>query len=139
LVSRRPECGALIRNFVPQGVNMNDEAPSQENESGPILERAAPAKVTGPTFAQPEQRIADLSSEIVKVLPRGVGERITCRRIIGDHYRCNWWSPQESKDTDGQGMTGLAVTTQRVSKSQFLHVTRAATGLAITLMPGGPA
>jgi hypothetical protein len=116
---------------------MNDETPSQDNESRPILERAAPPKATGPTFAQPEHRVADLSSELVKVLPRSAGERITCRRIIGDHYRCNWWRPLDAKDNDGPGMTGLAVTTQRVSKSQFLHVIKAATGLAITLMPGG--
>jgi hypothetical protein len=116
---------------------MNDETPSQDNEGRPTLERAAPAKATGPTFAQSEHRVTDLSSELVKVLPRSAGERITCRRIIGDHYRCNWWTPQNTRDGGDRGMIGLGITMQRVSKSQFLHVTKAATGLAITLMPAG--
>jgi hypothetical protein len=91
----------------------------------------------GPAFAQPEQSMADLSSEIVQALPRGAGERITCRRITTNHYRCNWWAPQDTEKYDNPNMSGMIVTTHRVHKSQFLRVTKSATGLDIKLMSGG--
>jgi len=86
----------------------------------------------GPTFAAAEEKVSDLSSEILKSLPRGKGERITCRRITGNHYRCNWWSPHSTDEFDNPAMTGLTVTTHRVSKSQMLHVTKVSGKLTIT-------
>ncbi|HEX4792235.1 MAG TPA: hypothetical protein VH370_00495 [Humisphaera sp.] len=85
----------------------------------------------GPAFAEPEERVADLSSEIVKQLPRGSGERVTCRRITGNHYRCNWWTPQIAAQYGARSAEGMTATTHRVSKSQFLHVTKTAGTLAI--------
>ena len=109
---------------------MTKETPGQENEGQPIPERPVGNRRAGPTFAEPEEPVADLSSEILKTLPRASGERVTCRRITGNHYRCNWWSALKSNDRD-VAMTGLAVTTHRVSKSQMLYVTRTADGLSI--------
>src|SRR4051794_5424542 len=99
---------------------MAQKVPAEENN-----DRATPdvvaTKEAGPTFAAAEEAISDLSSEIIKSLPRASDERITCRRISGNHYRCNWWSPQLTNGFDNPSMTGLTVTTHRVSKSQMLH------------------
>lgn len=88
----------------------------------------------GPTFAEPEQAVDDLSREIVKSVPRSEGEHVTCRRVSGNHYRCNWWRVEKSGD-GGRVMTGLAVTTHRVSRSRFLCVTRTGKRLEIAADP----
>jgi hypothetical protein len=91
----------------------------------------ASAPEAGPTFAEPEPRVQDLSQEIVKTLAKSAGERVTCRRISGNHYRCNWWTAQSPKKYDNPHMAALTVTTHRVSRSELLHVTRTAKGLTI--------
>jgi hypothetical protein len=61
----------------------------------------------------------DLSAEIAMTVEREKGERVKCRRVFGDNYRCNWMSV----DTRG-GARGasLAVDTYRVRASKFLRV-----------------
>jgi len=56
-------------------------------------------------------RIEDLSKEIIKTVPRGPREQVTCRRISHNHYRCNWLRGAEI------GIAG------RILKSRFLKVT----------------
>lgn len=85
----------------------------------------------GLTFAEAQEKVVDLADEILKVLPRSRAERVTCRRITGNYYRCNWWAPEETDGYDNPRMTGMTVTTHRIHKSQMLHVTRGANGLDI--------
>lgn len=85
----------------------------------------------GPAFAAPEPPVKDLSSQIVLQVARAPGERVTCRRISGNHYRCNWWSAQGTDDYDNPDMRGLTVTTHRVSRSRLLYVTKTDKGLVI--------
>jgi hypothetical protein len=113
---------------------MTSQPPAEGEERKPAYEGVLNAE-KGPTFSAPEEAVADLSGEILKSLPRGKGERITCRRITGNHYRCNWWTPQPTIDFDNPAMTGLTVTTHRVSKSQMLHVTKTSGKLTITPAP----
>jgi hypothetical protein len=79
----------------------------------------------------------DLSQEIARTIARQPREQVTCRRITEDHYRCNWWSLQDTSTYDNPGMTGLMVTTSRICQSQFLHVTRTGDGLQIRVISGG--
>ena len=73
----------------------------------------------------------DLSAEIISTIERGRDERVTCKRISGNCYRCNWWAPQSLSGYDNPGMHGLLVTTHRVRRSRFLNVTRTEQGLLI--------
>jgi hypothetical protein len=81
--------------------------------------------------AAPAVRPEDLSAEILKTVERAPGDRVTCRHIVGDHYRCNWWGQQNTDAYDNPAMLGLMVTTHRVRKSAFLKVTRTPEGLSI--------
>jgi len=85
----------------------------------------------GPSFAEQELPVADLSSEIAGTIAKSRDERVTCRRIFGNYYRCNWWAPYTHSGYDNPQMAGLTVTTHRVRRSQWLHVTRSAAGLDI--------
>ena len=76
----------------------------------------------------------DLAQEIVRSIPRNVREQVTCRRVDQNYYRCNWWSQHDTQAYDNPGMTGLLVTTSRISRSQFLHVTKAGNGLNIRVI-----
>jgi hypothetical protein len=49
---------------------------------------------------------------------------VKCTRITSDTYRCNWWAAHSNEGYDNPGMNGLLVTTHRVRKSRFLHVTK---------------
>jgi hypothetical protein len=80
--------------------------------------------------AQPDA--ADLSTEIVQSIEREYGERVTCRRISGSKYRCNWWSPHSPTGYDNPGMYGLLVTTHVVKRSRFLTIVSTPEGLVIT-------
>ena len=80
----------------------------------------------------------DLSDAIVESIERSVGERVTCRRIYGTKYRCNWWSPQTNSKLDNPRMTGLLVTTHVVSKSRFISVVKNEHGLIISDAPQTP-
>lgn len=74
---------------------------------------------------------ADLSAEISARIEKQSDERVTCRRIWGDHYRCNWWAALPTQKYDNPLMEGLMVTTHRVRKSRFLNVTKAGENLVI--------
>jgi hypothetical protein len=91
----------------------------------------------GPTFAVPEPQVADLSREIVKAVAKAAGETVTCRRISGNNYRCNWWSSMATESYDNPNMTGELVTTHRVSRSEMLRVTRSPKGLVIEKVRAG--
>jgi hypothetical protein len=77
----------------------------------------------------------DLSEEIVLSVDKQPADRVTCRRIRGNHYRCNWWAPAPLARYDNPGMAGLTVTTHRVRKSRFLTATKTAEGLVLTETP----
>jgi hypothetical protein len=109
----------------------SEELPSHENKGKSPSKPALAPPSNGPSFAEHEHELADLSREIVKILPHTAQQRVTCRRINGSHYRCNWWTPQNAGGPGNQSMTGLIVTTHRVSKSEVLHVTKTAEGLII--------
>ncbi len=81
--------------------------------------------------AQPNEA-GDLSDEIAKAVEKRPEDRVTCRRIWGNSYRCNWWTAANSAKYDNPGMSGNLVTTHTIRKSRFLNVTRGATGLVIT-------
>jgi len=86
-----------------------------------------------PVFAAEAQvkKPADLSAEIARQVEKRPNDRVTCRRISGDTYRCNWWAPASISGYDNPAMAGLTVTTHRVRKSQCLNVTRASQELLI--------
>jgi len=73
----------------------------------------------------------DLSVQVVQCIEREPGERVTCRRVSGNNYRCNWWAPETTAKYDNPSMVGLLVTTHRVRRSRFLNVTKTAQGLVI--------
>jgi len=85
----------------------------------------------GPVFAAAEPHVQDLSAEIVRTVIKLPGERVTCRRIVGDKYRCNWWAAHSTDGYDNPALTGQLVTTHRVRQSALLHVTKTAKGLTI--------
>ena len=76
----------------------------------------------------------DLSQRVVAEIDRLPADRVTCRRISGNNYRCNWWAPQGALGYDNPTMEGLTVTTHRVRRSQFLRVTTSFTGLVIEVV-----
>jgi hypothetical protein len=94
------------------------------------------SEITQP-FEKAERRgaEADLSAEIVQSIARAFDERVTCRRVSGNSYRCNWWSPSRSKRYDNPRMEGLLVTTHVVTKSRFLNVTKVDQRLVINDAP----
>lgn len=79
----------------------------------------------------PSADAADLSLEIAAQIEREPTDRVSCRRIYENRYRCNWWAPANTADYDNPGMYGSTVTTHRVRKSAFLRVTRTNNGLSI--------
>jgi hypothetical protein len=95
--------------------------------------RSAPER--GPSFAEPQPQVRDLSEEIARALPRAAGERITCRWIAGNHYRCNWWGPANAAAYDNPEMGGLTVTTHRVRRSQWVRVVKKGNALLIDPPP----
>jgi hypothetical protein len=102
----------MIRRVgITEGISMSDTAPFKDSERRPV---------------EP-----DLSAQIAESIDREYGERVTCRRISGNKYRCNWWSPRSTPKYDNPRMEGLYVTTHVVVKSRFLRVSRTEKGLAI--------
>jgi hypothetical protein len=91
----------------------------------------------GPSFATAEPKVEDLSAQIARTVSKTAGERVTCRRISGNHYRCNWWSARGTGGYDNPEMTGQLVTTHRVVRSELLRVTR--TGTELRMDPVSPA
>jgi len=82
------------------------------------------------------QEGADLSQEIARAIEKRPEDRVTCRRIWGNSYRCNWWSTADSSKYDNPGMSGNLVTTHTIRKSRFLNVTRSTSGLVIIEQDG---
>jgi hypothetical protein len=76
----------------------------------------------------------DLAKDLARTLARAPLEQVTCRRVGDHHYRCNWWTPQETVGYDNPSMLGSLVTTSRISKSQFLHATRVAGKLTVKVI-----
>lgn len=109
---------------------MTDNPSVPDNGPENASEKTARAEA-GPTFAAAEPRVSDLSEEIVRTVRKASGERVTCRRIFGDNYRCNWWAAQNTDGYDNPNMGGQLVTTHRIARSELLHVTRTPGGLAI--------
>ena len=104
---------------------------SQEPQEEKLRDGRSRPSHTGPTFAEPAPLTLDLSTEIVKVIPRARDERVTCRWISGCNYRCNWWGPNATGGYDNPGMGGLTVTTHRVRRSRWLRVVKTSDGLMI--------
>jgi hypothetical protein len=73
----------------------------------------------------------DLSAEIAAYVRREPSDRVSCRHVHGDHYRCNWWSRADATGYDNPNMSGPTVATHRVRRSAFLRVTKTAAGLTI--------
>ena len=89
------------------------------------LEPSPPANAAGAA------EVADLSVEIARQVEKQPADRVSCRRVYENYYRCNWWAPANVEDYDNPAMAGPTVTTHHVRKSQFLRVTRAKNGLTI--------
>ena len=105
-----------------------------EEIDGP-LELTPAATTTEPaTPKKPAAANEDLSKEIARTVERAAFEQVTCRRVGDHHYRCNWWTPQDTKAYDNPSMKGSLVTTSRISKSQFLHATRTAGKLTVRVI-----
>lgn len=110
-----------------------DNGPENTSEK-PARSRAE----AGPSFAAAEPRVSDLSEEIVRTVRKAAGERVTCRRIFGDNYRCNWWSAASTDGYDNPNMGGQTVMTHRIGRSELLHVTKTSAGLVINTVNGNP-
>ena len=118
---------------------MTDNPSIPDNGPENASEKSAHSRTeAGPAFAAAEPRVSDLSEEIVRTVKKMPGERVTCRRIFGDNYRCNWWSAQNTDGYDNPNMAGPLVTTHRIGRSELLHVTRSNAGLVIKTVPGAP-
>jgi hypothetical protein len=90
------------------------------------------AKAKGSGFAAGAAATAeDLSQEVARTVERRPGEQVTCRRVGDSNYRCNWWVMSSTKGFDNPSMLGSLVTTSRIDRSRFLHVTRDARKLLI--------
>jgi hypothetical protein len=92
---------------------------TQENVATPPTPRPAPTAEH------------DYSEEIVRLVEKGPKDRVTCKHVSGNNYRCNWWSPAIDVKYDNPQMAGLMVTTHVVRQSRFLTVTKTAAGLAV--------
>jgi hypothetical protein len=70
----------------------------------------------------------DLSAEIALTVERLKGERVKCRRIFGDNYRCNWLTVDEGAAQRGRS---LALDSYRIRTSKFLRVKKVGEQLVI--------
>jgi len=88
-------------------------------------------EVNAPQPKPAPQPVEDLSDEIIRAVEKRPEDRVMCRRIWGNSYRCNWWSAADASQYDNPGMKGNLVTTHTIRKSRFLNVTRSTAGLVI--------
>jgi hypothetical protein len=66
----------------------------------------------------------DLSRDIESAMRRSPHEIVRCTRTSGNHYRCNWWGPDNHRTATSEGLLLWATTTtHRVTASRFLHAT----------------
>lgn len=89
---------------------------------------AAPTPPSAPVASAVAE---DYSEEIVRLVKKRPADRVTCKRVSGNNYRCNWWSPADDGKYDNPQMSGLTVTTHVVRQSRFLTVTKSAGGLVV--------
>jgi hypothetical protein len=68
----------------------------------------------------------DLSVEIAAAVEKMPGERVRCRRVSANTYRCNWIAPEREA---GDALRFLD--TFKIKTSKFLHVTKAEGKLVI--------
>ena len=108
-----------------------DNGPAKQSQEAPRTHAER-----GPSFATSEPSVQDLSAEIVDAVRKSPGERVTCRRVFDNKYRCNWWSAGGTSKYDNPEMTGQLVTTHRVSRSEMLRVVKTPAGLVIEVMSG---
>ena len=66
----------------------------------------------------------DLADQIARSLPKNAREQITCKRVTKHHYRCNWWTLDDTATYDNSSMTESIVATGRIDRSQFLHAVK---------------
>lgn len=96
---------------------------------------AAPGAPAGPAnpgvTRAPGDPSRDLSKQIAETVSKRPGDVVKCTRVTEDMYRCNWWAPECTSTHDNPLIEGLLVTTHRVRKSRFLHVTQNADRLII--------
>jgi hypothetical protein len=60
----------------------------------------------------------DLSAEIARTVQKQPGDRVKCRRVAANTYRCNWFAPEHA--AEDQGLCFLD--TYRIRDSRFLRV-----------------
>src|SRR6476661_2894554 len=101
-----------------QPVDLDDEQDGQHEPVIPAGRESRSVPENGPTFAAAQPGVQDLSKEIVQTVAKAVGQRVVCRRISGNFYRCNWWAPQDTGGYDNPQMQGMMVTTHRVVRSE---------------------
>jgi hypothetical protein len=81
----------------------------------------------------------DLSDQIARSVAREPREQVTCRRVAPNHYRCNWWAAHNTSNFDNPAMSGMLVTTSRISRSRFLRVVKEEGRLQMMILsPGTP-
>ena len=93
---------------------------SQLDDDVLVADKTKPAPKPAPA--------ADLSAEIAPLMAREKGERVKVRRVYGDHYRCNWLTPDDRSGNRGGTM---ALETFRIRDSKFLRVRKTASGIEI--------
>ena len=75
------------------------------------------------TFASKSKKASvvtpDLSAEIAMAVEKLPGERVRCRRVSANTYRCNWVAPQQQA-----GDVLRFIDTYHIRASKFLHVTK---------------
>lgn len=81
--------------------------------------------------SKPAAADQDWSEEIARTVVKQPLDRVTCKRISGNNYRCNWWSPASKAGYDNPRMSGMMVTTHVVRMSRFLTVTKPAGTLVV--------
>lgn len=79
----------------------------------------------------PEPVAQDFSEEIARFVEKRPEDRVSCKRVSGNNYRCNWWAPASDTKYDNPQMFGLTVTTHVVRLSRFLTVTKTSAGLVV--------
>lgn len=69
-----------------------------------MVEQVQPPSPT--TFAGGAEAV-DLCAEIAGQVEREPSDRVSCRHVFRNYYRCNWWAPASANDYDNPSMYGL--------------------------------
>ena len=84
------------------------------------MKQASTIRVASANVAENAQ--ADRSAEVAQLLNKQPRDHLTCVRVYGDFYRCNWWAPGDVANRPG-AIEWLEISTYRVRKSQFVKAT----------------